>query len=129
MALSVFEVCFVDLDALFKRAALIPCPFPGVPLLASPDLRFHTLEGFRRMLFQPCVDRDADCFCVLDFVVVVVVVVNFFSLGGVSTPPRSVFCRLYQHSILSNFLQFLFYFPTVFFGHHGCDLLRDELFD
>ena len=56
LAPSVFEVCLVDFDALFDRAAFFPLPFPGVPLLASTDFWVLPLEGLRRILFLPCAD-------------------------------------------------------------------------
>ena len=36
LAPSVFEICFVELDALFERAAFFSSPFPGITLLALP---------------------------------------------------------------------------------------------
>ena len=56
LAPSVFEVCLVDLDALFERAAFFLCTFPGEPLPASPTFLFRPLEGFRRMLFWHCAE-------------------------------------------------------------------------
>ena len=70
LALSVFEVCFVDLDAIFERADFFPRPFPGVPLSASPASWFLPLEGLRIMLLRPCAKQDADFLGVVEFVVV-----------------------------------------------------------
>ena len=105
LALSVFEVCFVDLDALSERAFFFPCLFLGVPLSELSASRFIPLKGFQRILFWLCVEQDAYCLGVLDLVVVWVVDVFFFlevrpaplvpffanSPGTLSFPPFSNF--------------------------------------
>ena len=45
LAPSVFEVCLVDLNALFERSAFFPQPFPDVPLLALPTFWFCPPRG------------------------------------------------------------------------------------
>ena len=80
LELSVFDICFVNLDALFERVAFLPRLLPDAPLLAYPTLRFCPLKGFQRILFWPCANRDADFFSGVDFLVVVVVVNFIFFL-------------------------------------------------
>ena len=82
-----FKVCFVNLDAIFERAAFVPRLLPGVFLSASPALQFLPLNGFRMMLFRPCANKDADCCCGLDLVVVVLAVVDFFFFLEARPPP------------------------------------------
>ena len=97
----------------FERAAFLPRPLPGVLLSASPAYRLPPLEGFQRMLFWPCSDRDADCLCAVDFVVFWFV--DVYLLGGASTAPRSIFFRLPWHSIFPPFsisLSFFVFFPS-----------------
>ena len=76
LAPTVFKACFVNLDALFKSTTFLPCPLPSVPLPELHASQFRQLEGFERMLFWPCANRDTYCCCRLDFLVVVVVIVN-----------------------------------------------------
>ena len=109
-----FKVCFVNLDALFERAAFLPRPLHGVPQSTYPALRFCTLKGFQMMLFRTCV--DADCLCVLYFVVLVVVVVDFFFFLEALPPPLiPFFDNSPDTPSFPPFSSFLFYFHTVLF--------------
>ena len=114
LAPSVFEVCFFDHGAIFERADFLSCLLPGVMLLALPTSQFCPLKGFRKMLLWPCANWDANCCCLLDFLVIVVVFVNLCFYWRRVHRPLFHFLLTLLTSSFPPFSRFLIFFHTIF---------------